>query len=63
MVITTLVGLLKKETNNGFENDHKKKISILQNYKIVWDILNLPTIRLLTIALLTARVNIFGHIN
>ncbi|XP_025194139.1 acetyl-coenzyme A transporter 1-like [Melanaphis sacchari] len=54
LLITTLIGLFKKEKDNSFELDYKK-ISIFQNYKLLWNILKKPKIKLLLIALLTAR--------
>lgn len=55
MVVTTLVGIFKKEKTNGSED---VKIKLAQNYKLLWDILKLPNMRTFIIALLTARVSI-----
>lgn len=57
LLITTLIGIFKKEKDDKLELDHVK-ISVFQNYKLLWDILKKPKIKLLAIALLTARVNI-----
>jgi len=54
LLITTLIGIFKKEKDHSFELDHKK-ISVFQNYKLLWNILKKPEIKLLGIALLTAR--------
>lgn len=56
-MITTLIGIFKKEKDSRLELDHVK-ISVFQNYKLLWDIINKPKIKLLAMALLTARVNI-----
>jgi len=52
-----LIAIFKKEKDNRLEDDHVK-LNILQNYSLLWDILKLPSIQLLAIALLTAKVNI-----
>jgi len=54
--ITILIGIFKKEKCDSLELDHKK-ISVIQNYKLLWNILKKPEIKLLAIALLTAKVN------
>jgi len=56
-LITTLIAIFKKEKDNRLEDDHVK-LNIVQNYSLLWDILKLPNIQLLAIALLTASVNI-----
>ncbi|VVC28218.1 Major facilitator superfamily domain,Acetyl-coenzyme A transporter 1 [Cinara cedri] len=56
ILITILVGIFKKENDNVLqENDHVK-ISVCQNYKILWNILKLPHIRILALALFTAKI-------
>lgn len=57
LLITTLVGTFKKEKDNGLEKDNIK-INVFQGYKLLWNILKLPRIIVLAIALLTTRVNI-----
>lgn len=52
-----MIAIFKKEKDNRLEDDHVK-LNILQNYSLLWDILKLPSIQLLAIALLTAKVNI-----
>lgn len=59
LLITTLIGIFKKEKDNKLELDHVK-ISVFQNYKLLWDILKKPKIKLLAIALLTARFGFSG---
>lgn len=49
------MAVLKKETDYELENNCVK-ISILKNYKLVWDILNLPTVKSLALAMSTSRV-------
>lgn len=55
IVITTLVGLFKKEKDNTFDDD-REKIDVVQNYILLWDILKLPSIRILAIILITSKV-------
>lgn len=55
MVITILIAFFKKEKDNRLDDDHVK-LNIVQNYSLLWDILKLPSIRILAIALLTAKV-------
>ncbi|KAL5240883.1 hypothetical protein ACI65C_008293 [Semiaphis heraclei] len=54
IVITTLVGLFKKEKDNTFDDD-REKIDVVQNYILLWDILKLPSIRILAIILITSK--------
>lgn len=60
LVITSIVGIFKKENDNldNRSEDGCVNISVFQNYKLLWDILKLPRIRVLAVALLTIRVNI-----
>jgi MFS transporter, PAT family, solute carrier family 33 (acetyl-CoA transportor), member 1 len=55
ILITTLIAIFKKEKDNRLEDDHVK-LNIVQNYSLLWDILKLPSIQLLAISLLTAKV-------
>lgn len=57
LLVTTLIGIFKKEKDTKLELDHVK-ISVFQNYKLLWNILKKPKIKLLGIALLTAKVSI-----
>lgn len=54
--ITTLIAIFKKENGHRLEDDHVK-LNIFQNYKMIWDILKLPSVRILAIALVTVKVN------
>ncbi|XP_060878936.1 acetyl-coenzyme A transporter 1-like [Metopolophium dirhodum] len=54
LVVTVFIGLFKNEKHK-LEDGHKK-ISVFQNYKLLWDILKLPRVRVLTIALLTIKM-------
>jgi len=54
--VTTLIAIFKKENDCRLEFDHVK-LNVAQNYTLLWDILKLPSIRILAIALLTAKVN------
>jgi len=58
ILITTLIAIFKKEKDNRLEDDHVK-LNIVQNYSLLWDILKLPGIQILALALLTAMVKIF----
>ncbi|KAE9538631.1 hypothetical protein AGLY_005730 [Aphis glycines] len=55
ILITTLIAIFKKEKDNRLEDDHVK-LNIIQTYSLLWDILKLPSIQLLAIALLTAKI-------
>lgn len=54
--ITTVFALFKKEKDNRVEDGYVK-ISVLRSYKLLWDILKMPRIRILAAILLSARVN------
>jgi PAT family acetyl-CoA transporter-like MFS transporter 1 len=56
MLITTLIALFKKEKDNRLEDDHVK-LNIFHNYLLLWDILKLPSVRIMALILLTAKVN------
>lgn len=60
LVITFLLGIFKKEKDNldNRSEDGYVNINVFQNYKLLWDILNLPRIRVLAVALMTTRVSI-----
>jgi len=52
--VTTITGIFKIEKcSREYEFE---KISIIQSYKLLWDILKLPRIQVLSLALLTARI-------
>ncbi|XP_060878681.1 acetyl-coenzyme A transporter 1-like [Metopolophium dirhodum] len=55
ILITTLIAIFKKEKDNRLEDDHVK-LNIVQNYSLLWDILKLPSIQILALTLLTARI-------
>lgn len=57
MLITTFIGIFKREMDYTLEEGHVK-ISVFKSYKLLWKILKLPNIRVLAIALLTMKVNI-----
>lgn len=52
-----MIALFKKEKDNTQEDGYVK-LNISKTYSLLWDIMKLPSIRILAIALLTARVNI-----
>lgn len=56
MAVSTLVSLFKSEKAIT-EEDGFIKITVTENYKLLWNILKLPNIRVLIIAILTARVS------
>ncbi|XP_001950715.1 acetyl-coenzyme A transporter 1 [Acyrthosiphon pisum] len=55
ILLTTLIGVFKKEKDNTFEDD-QEKIKVAQNYLLLWDILKLPSIRILAIILITSKI-------
>lgn len=55
MLGTTLIAIFKKEKDMTLEDDHIK-LSVIQNYKLLWQILCLPCIRVLAVALFFSRV-------
>ncbi|XP_016657601.1 acetyl-coenzyme A transporter 1-like isoform X2 [Acyrthosiphon pisum] len=55
ILITTLIAIFKNEKDNKLEEDHVK-LSIVQNYSLLWDILKLPSIQILALTLLTAKI-------
>lgn len=55
VLVTILLAIFKKEKDNRLEDGYVK-INVFQNYKLLWDILKLPHIQILAIALLTARI-------
>lgn len=57
ILVTTLVGVFKKENDCTLDDDHVK-LTVFQNYLLLWDIFKIPSIRLLMLALITAKVNI-----
>lgn len=57
MLITTFIGIFKREEDCRLEDGHVK-INVFKSYKLLWRILKLPNIRVLAIALLTMKVNI-----
>lgn len=59
LLVTFSVGFFKKEKYR-VEDEHKK-ISVFQNYKLLWDVLRVPGIKVLAVALLTTTVNIKRH--
>lgn len=54
--VTTLIAIFKKENDCRLEFEHVK-LNVTQNYSLLCDILKLPSIRILAVALLTAKVN------
>ncbi|KAE9540687.1 hypothetical protein AGLY_003932 [Aphis glycines] len=55
ILITTLVGILKKEKNISFE-DGQEKINVAHNYLLLWDILKLPNVRILALIFITSKI-------
>ncbi|XP_060877593.1 acetyl-coenzyme A transporter 1-like isoform X2 [Metopolophium dirhodum] len=55
ILLTTLIAIFKKEKDTRIEDDHVK-LNIVQNYSLLWDILKLPSIQLLVIAMLTSKI-------
>lgn len=61
MLLTTLVGILKNEKTFETE-DNYVKINVIRNYQLLLEILKLPNIRLLGLALLTMDVSYISFI-
>lgn len=55
MLITTFIGIFKREKDETLEDGHVK-INVFKSYKLLWKILKLPNIRVLAIALLTMKI-------
>ncbi|XP_022174745.1 acetyl-coenzyme A transporter 1-like [Myzus persicae] len=55
LVLTSIVGIFKKEKDSRLEDGYVN-INVFQNYKLLWDVLKLPRIRVLAVALLTTRI-------
>ncbi|XP_003248953.2 acetyl-coenzyme A transporter 1 [Acyrthosiphon pisum] len=53
LLITTLVTIFKKEKDTGLED---VKINIFQNYKLIWSLLELSSMRVFLIAVLTSTI-------
>lgn len=56
ILLTTLIGIFKKEKDNIYIEDNHEKIKVVQNYLLLWDILKLPSVRILAILLVTSKV-------
>jgi len=52
-----MIAIFKTEKDNTQEDGYVK-LNISKTYSLLWDIIKLPSIRILAMALLTARVNI-----
>jgi len=61
ILITTMIAIFKKEKDNTSDDDHEK-IKVVQNYILLWDILKLPSIRILAIILITSKVIIVNFV-
>jgi len=61
MLITTMIAIFKTEKDNTQEDGYVK-LNISKTYSLLWDIIKLPSIRILAVALLTARVSIINQI-
>lgn len=56
MIATTLVAIFKHEKNESLQHD-SHDLNIYQTYKLLGDIMQLPTVKRLSVILLTAKVN------
>jgi len=56
LLITTLVTIFKKEKDTRLED---VKINIFQNYKLIWSLLKLSSMRVFLIAVLTSTVSTY----
>ncbi|KAE9541110.1 hypothetical protein AGLY_004355 [Aphis glycines] len=57
VAITALIAIFKNEKDFTLE-DNEIKLNTFQNYILLWDILKLPSIRILAIALLTWKIGL-----
>jgi len=55
ILVATLIGIFKKEKDTRLE-DNYAQLHVTNSYKLLWDILTLPNLRVLLIALLTMKV-------
>lgn len=58
LLITTLIAMAKKETDNK-PDDENFHINVFQSFTIIWDILKIPHMKILVMAVLTAAVSFF----
>lgn len=56
LLFTILLGIFKKEKDNRLDEGFIK-INVIENYKLLWNIIKLPRIKVLALALLTMKVN------
>ncbi|KAL4142293.1 hypothetical protein QTP88_004779 [Uroleucon formosanum] len=65
ILLTTLIGIFKKEKDNIYIEDNHEKIKVVQNYLLLWDILKLPSVRILAILLVTSKIGYAatGHVS
>lgn len=56
IAITTLIALFKREDKEKVPKGEELNINIKRAYKLLWDIVKLPTIKTTIIFLLTAKV-------
>ncbi|XP_022174759.1 acetyl-coenzyme A transporter 1-like [Myzus persicae] len=55
ILVSTLIGIFKREKDTRLE-DNYAQLHVTNSYKLLWDILTLPNLRVLLIALLTMKV-------
>lgn len=55
MIATTLVAIFKHEKNESSQQD-SHDLNIYQTYRLLGDIMKLPSVKTLSIVLLTAKV-------
>ncbi|XP_060835227.1 acetyl-coenzyme A transporter 1-like [Rhopalosiphum padi] len=56
MAITTLIAFFKHEEKTRLDEDNHIRINTFQSYKLLWEILKLPSFKILAIALLTSMI-------
>ncbi|XP_060850764.1 acetyl-coenzyme A transporter 1-like isoform X2 [Rhopalosiphum padi] len=61
ILISILIGIFKKEKYNRLE-DIYMKLNIIQYYTVVWEILKLPSIRVLASALITVEIGLASSV-
>jgi cbb3-type cytochrome oxidase subunit 3 len=55
ILVATLIGIFKKEKDIKLEDNYAQP-RVTNSYKLLWDIIKLPNLRVLLIALLTMKV-------
>jgi len=56
--VTTLIAVFKTDKDNPLDDGLPRvNIDVVRNYKLLWDVSKLPSVRVLALALITMKVN------